>query len=249
MDSKALKQNLINIGLTNQEADLYLILNEEGAMTAKAIGKKLNILPNAVYRTAGKLQIKKLITIINKSPLTYQPVSPELGLALYSKERYMNMEQQTKNIVNRLNKTSGEREETRIELISGKFETYMRGVELANNSKEEFLVISIGEEIPEELLLAIRKAHNRGVIMKLIVHKFDEENRNILESFKKNGYEVRYYPDWGFHMTICDGESALLIVNNPEDTRQRTGINFYNHGLVKALRDYFYSVWEKGEVV
>jgi sugar-specific transcriptional regulator TrmB len=249
MDNNIIQQNLINIGLTRQEADLYIALYEEGAMTAKNVSKKLNILTNAVYRTAGKLQNKKLITIINKSPLTYQALAPELGLTIYSKARYVDIEQKTKNILNGLSKIKTVKEETKVELISGKNETYTRGAELANSAKEEFLVISIGEEIPEELLLAIRKAHQRGVTLKLIVHKFDEENRSILESFKKNGYEVRYYPDWGFHMTICDGESALLIVNNPENTKQRVGINFYNHGLVKALREYYYSIWEKGTIV
>jgi sugar-specific transcriptional regulator TrmB len=246
---KSLYQELVKVGLTKQESDIYLILHQEGSLSAKEISKRLHVLPNGLYRTAKKLQEKKLITVINKSPLTYQVVPPVLGFPLYAKEKTLIIQQSADQLSQLLDKAPKNNSATRIEVITGKYETYMAGADMVNTAKKEFLVISIGEEIPDELLLAISKAHERGVILRLIVHKYDETNREILDNFKKNGYEIRYFRDWGFHLTVSDGEQALLIVNNPNESAQRVGMRIYSKGLSKALRDYFYYVWNNAQKV
>ncbi len=83
--------------------------------------------------------------------------------------------------------------------------------------------------------------------MKMIVHKRDKENKALLSSWKRMGVEVRHYPDWGFHLLVCDTKQVLLVANNPENTKERTGIVFDSPALAKALRDYFFGVWEKAE--
>lgn len=247
--NKKLLQKLVNIGLTKQEAVVYLVLLNEGVLNAKEISKRLNILPNVVYRTATNLQKKKLINTLTISPITYQVISPTLGLSLFAKEKTFSIEQNIDQISKFLNKIKKHSKETRIEMIFGKYETYLIGKDMANNTRKEFLVISIGEQIPQDLLLAVNKAHKRGVILRLIVHKYNNENKEILDNFKKNGYEIRYHPDWGFHLTISDNKEALLIVNNPKNPKERVGMQIFSQGLAKALRDYFYSVWKKAEVI
>ena len=83
----------------------------------------------------------------------------------------------------------------------------------------------------------------------MIVHKNDKENKQILENFKKNGFEIRHYPDWGFHLNIYDSKKSIITVNNPQNTKERVSMEIFSLGLSKALRDYFYSVWEKATPV
>ena len=59
------------------------------------------------------------------------------------------------------------------------------------------------------------------------------------------GWRVRHYPGWGFHLFIIDGVRSVLAVNNPKNTQERVAFQIYSEGLSKALRDYFYFVWEK----
>ena len=85
--------------------------------------------------------------------------------------------------------------------------------------------------------------------MKMIAHKYDEENKDLLSAWSRMGMEIRHYPDWGFHLNVCDGKESLLAANNPENTRERTGMVITSGALSKALRDYFYFVWKKAQRV
>ncbi len=135
---------------------------------------------------------------------------------------------------------------TQIKVIFGKEPTHLVSAKLISQLKNEGLFISIGEPIPQQLLLSIKRAVERGVKIKLIVHKYDETNKHIIENFKKNGIEVRHYPDWGFHLGVYDAKKLLLVVNNPQQTDERIGILMASPGLAKAMRDYFYFVWQEG---
>ena len=83
----------------------------------------------------------------------------------------------------------------------------------------------------------------------MIAHKYDETNKDILENLKKNGYKIRHYQGWGFHMAIYDQAKTILIINNPQNTSERVAMFINSPGLSKALHDYFNSVWKKAKVV
>jgi hypothetical protein len=74
-------------------------------------------------------------------------------------------------------------------------------------------------------------------------------NVGVLKSFEKNGYNIKHYPDSGFHLVVYDKQISLLVVNNPENIKERSGIIITNKGLSKAFRDYFYSVWKKASKI
>jgi len=236
---------LVKLGLSKQEAKVYLTLIEGGPFPAKEIARIINILPHAVYRTAKKLENKKLISILKTSPLTFQVLSPQLTLSSFIKDRNLMIEKEVEEVSRLLNQKQSSSPPTQMNLIVGKYEMFIQTIKMTNETKKELLIVSIGEPIPEDSLLAIRNAYLRGVKIKMVAHKYDQENKEILENFKKNGYEIRHYPDWGFHLVVYDGKKALLSVNNPKDTEERVSMQIPSQGLSKALRDYFYSVWEK----
>lgn len=236
---------LVNLGLTNQEAKVYLHIFYNGPLPSKEIATRLKILPHAVYRTAKRLLVKKLIVICKKNPLTYQALSPKIAFSTFVEDRALKSERDLGELSGLLARKELKNEQTQVNFLSGKYQIFMESAKDINEAKSEVLIISIGENIPNELLLANSKAAKRGVKVCLIAHKYDETNKAVLESFKQNGLHVRHYPDWGFHLVVYDGKKSLIMVNNPSDPEERVGIKFYSQGLSKALRDYFYSVWEK----
>lgn len=241
----SLLPNLVKIGFTKQEAEIYLILVKEGVLSAKEIASRMNILPTVVYRTIKKLEQKKLVAIISASPFIFYVLSPELSLSTYIKERAVQSEKEVKEISSSLQKNQNQCQQTKIDVLLGKQHLFLASTELINKAKKEVLIMSIGEPSTQDLILANKRAIERGVIVRDIVHKYDKENHEFVENLKKNGLEIRHYPDWGFHIVIVDAEKSLLAVNNPEKIEERVTIKIFSKALSNALRDYFYAVWEK----
>ena len=237
-------QALVKLGLSLHETRVYQTLLEEGSLSAKEIAKRVKILPNATYRLLKKLKEKGLVSIVGKYPTLYYSLSPSVALDALVQRKALEFERLKREAIRALEQKESERE-TEINFIPSRYEIFMRYVEMVKRAKDEILVISIGEPIPEETLLAHRDALERGVKIRMIAHKYDKENKALLKAWQQMGLEIRHFPDWGFHLGIRDGKEAILSVNNPKDTRQRVGIQIFSQGLSKALRDYFYSLWPK----
>jgi len=245
----ALLPRLVKIGLSKQEAEIYLTLIKEGVLPAKEIASRMNILPHAVYRIIKKLEKKKLVAIITSSPLTFYALPSELALSTYIKEKSLQLEKETKEINTYLLNKRTQSPSTKIDVIAGKQEFFKASENLIKESTKEILLISIGEPSNPDLILAGKRAIERGVIFRIIYHKYDKENKEFIENLKKNGMEIRHFPDWGFHLQVVDSEKSLLTVNNPTNPEERITVKINSSGLSKALRDYFYSVWEKAVIV
>jgi len=236
-------QYLVQLGLTKQEANVYLTLWNEGAMTAEQLAVKLFCLPQAASRSAKKLEKNNLIGTIRSFPHTYQAIAPSIALPMLAKTK-ASLFQTTADALAQTLSHDIPRLDTTMNLIIGSKESYMYGAKLLNETKKEMLVISIGENLPEELLLSVRKARERGVVIHMITQQYGKENKEVLEHLKKNGYEIRHAPSKGFHLAIYDGKESLLIVRNAEKPDERASVHIVSAGLSETLRDYFYKTWK-----
>ncbi len=240
--------SLKNLGLTKQQAIVYLLLLKEGMLSAKKIGEKCRMLPNAVYRIIYKLDEYGLIELVSKIPLKYVLTPAEYAIMRLVESQRKELEKSKESIL-KTYKFLKFNKETDLELSADKIKFFKESERLINQSKKEVLIISIGEPSTPELILADKRAIERGVIIKFIVHKKDPENIEFLQNLKKNGLEIRHLKDWGYHMQITDSEKCLLAVNNPMNTDERANIKIQSSYLSKAFRDYFYLLWEKAEPV
>jgi sugar-specific transcriptional regulator TrmB len=236
---------LVKLGLTKQEARIYQILVEEGPMNAIQLSQKIKILPNAVYRLINKLQEKNFVTTTEKGRRTFKAIPPTIAVKAYSNNKILEIEKLKDQAIENLIKGKTKTTETQVNFINSRQEIFNQSIVMIKQAKKEILIISIGESIPDELILTNRDALNRGVAVKMIAHKYDAGNEQLLKSWIKMGWQVRHYPDWGFHLVIVDGITSILSVNNPKNTEDRIGLQFFSTGLSKALKDYFYFIWEK----
>lgn len=236
------------MGLSVNEALIYEILLKEGSLDAKSLAKIAGVLPNALYRLLAKLQNKGLITASGRHSTFYYPISPAFALDAYVKEKVSELEITKEHLITQLSSIKS-RDQTRIDLVRSAYEFFLTYAKLAREVNKEIAIISIGEQVPEEVLLANRDAIERGVVIRLIVHKSDKSNNDLLKSWKKMGLEVKHYPGWGFHLVVFDKKKSLLSVNSPERTNERLALLIYSKGLAKAHADYFSSVWKKAEEI
>ena len=239
-----LSSSLVKLGLTPDEAKCYLNLLEQGSLAADSLAKSIKILPNAVYRLTKGLKKKGFIVELETHPAKFQAIPPSVAVEAYSKNQAKILEELKTSAINDLSLKSSTNQ-TKIDVLTGKNAMFTKGAELINIAKKEVLIISIGEPVPDEIKLANRDAIERNVKIKLLVHKYDKNNQDLLKSWVKMGLEVRHFKDWGYHLSVTDGKIALLATNNPKNTEERTSMVIYNENLANALRNYFYSIWEK----
>ncbi len=243
--SSNFSSKLAKLGLTRAEVELYITLLEEGSLDAKGLAQKTNSIVNVIYRTMRALKQKGFVIFLSTFPQKFQAISPAVAISAFIHKQEQTLQELKNQIVHSLSGAKSQGPSTRIDVVIGKKQMYETFVRLAENSRQEILVISIGEDVPDEIKLAHRDAKEKGVEQKLLFHRYGKENEAIIRSWIKMGIEVRHYPDWGFHLMIFDGKNSILVANNPKETEERTGIVIYSEGLSKALRDYFYSVWKK----
>jgi sugar-specific transcriptional regulator TrmB len=243
--TKALK----NLGLTKQEADIYLLILEKGFLKAKDLSGLLHILPNAVYRNITRLEEKGLLLISSHAPLRYRPHPVEFALNRLVRSREKALEKSAQALLHIKGKPPTLRSETAIALSADKLRFFAEATAMIRKARKEVLIISIGEPSPPELILADTEAIKRGVTIKMIVHKYDPDNFTLLQNLKRNGLEVKHLQDWGYHLQITDGNKYLLAVNNPKNTEERANIMIQSSYLSRAFRDYFFLLWEKATPV
>lgn len=239
---------LVNLGLTKAESVCYQLLVKEGAATPYQLAKKLGFLPNAVYRLMDGLREKGFVVALRTKPVTFQPVPPKTALEAFSKQKTLNFEEQKMRALQLL-ETKKLPYPTHVDILTGRNAMFSAYLALAKEAKREILIISIGEGVNDETKLVNRDALEDGVSIKMIAHRWDKSNKELLQNWVKMGIEVRHVPDWGFHLVIVDGTKSILAINNPKQTEERTSFLIENKSLSSALRTYFFTVWKKAQII
>ena len=237
-------QEFVKLGFTKLEASIYLSIYKSGTTSALELAKKLNASPNSLYRSLEKLTQKNILSSSNNWPKTYKAISPRFAFDLMVKNKIIEIEESKEKLISLL-PTSNSNDQTKIEIVGGSKELFDNYVKLSQNTKKEILIISIGEEVSEEVLLANRDCLQRGIKIRFIAHKLDQTNKNLLIRWQRMGMEVKHLPGQGFHLVIFDQNQTLLSASNPKIPDQRTTIHIYSPEISKSMSDYFFSIWDQ----
>ena len=240
-----LSRELVTLGLTHQEASVYIALHSRGSLGASALAKMIAILPNAVYRLMRSLKEKGFVVFLDTHPATFQVIPPRIAIEAYVQKKQAKLEELKVSSVQALSGSMVQASQTHIDVIAGRREMFETYIKFLKKAKEEVLVISVGEEVPDELKLGNRDALERGVVIKFIPHQYNQRNKELLMSWVRLGIEIRHYSDSGFHLVVFDRRISILAVSNPQNVAERTSMVIHSTGLSRALSDYFYTVWEK----
>lgn len=235
---------LVSIGLSRDEAECYKALIKEGSLSTSQLAEMIKVLPNAVYRLMKRLQEKGFVIPLNTYPATFQAVPPTVAVDSYIEQRQKKLDDLRIKSIAFLLKNQPILP-TKVDVLVSQKIYFNKFVELANSTKSEILVISIGEPVLDEIKIACARAVEREVTIKFIFHVHNKENEQLLKAWVRMGIEVRHYKDAGYHLNIFDGKIAVLVANNPQNSKERTGMVFYNERLANSLRDYFNTLWER----
>ena len=241
--------DLMSLGLKKREINIYLHLLQNQYLTVKEIADRLYVVPQAVYRPLKNLEKLGLVFKSKLDQVVFSAANPNLGLDNLFRLKSNELKKSKNEALLRLSGLNKPNKISDIRVILGKEKMLERYVQLAKQAEREILVISIGEKVGEEILLANRDATDRGVKIMLIFQKFNQDNQSLLKSYAKMGWAVGHYPSEGYHLVVVDTQNVLLAVNNPSLTDERTTIEFNSFGLATAFREYFFTIWQKSKVI
>lgn len=242
-------QQLVTVGLTPQEAEIYRALLTNQKLRVRDVAKQLGIMVASVHRSLAGLKRKGMVTTFGKRPLTLMAVDPKLALGKLVSERHQNELTVKEHIEEALKRQITPESELGVDFLESKQETFNYVLPIVQKLKKELLILSVGEPVPDEIFIAIVEAIRRGVEVKILAETYNASNKELLQNWQKNGYQVRYLtnPRLDFTLTIHDGKSCMVQIRREKEKDQRVGIAIHNPAYAAAQREYFTSLWNKAK--
>lgn len=240
-------------GLAEYETKAYFALLKHGNMTGKAVAKKSGVHPTSVYAALKSLQEKKLVIVVQKEPMIFSAVKPEVGIEALMSKKIDQLNELKKNVVSSLKQIEKveikEKPAAKISIYSGVDQLWEAVYRIWKNAKKEILLISVGEKVPSRIMRIWERQIQDGIKSAFIINT-KNGNRRWVQEFLKVGVPIRYYPiDKEFSLSIIDQAIFFLVVKNPVDPEDRITIILESPGLAKANAQFFWEIWKKAEVV
>jgi HTH-type transcriptional regulator, sugar sensing transcriptional regulator len=244
-----MQDKLRKLGLSPYESKCYLTLVRFGNLLGKEIAKKSNVPPTSVYRNLETLQKKGFVQLIQKEPLVYQAVDPEIAIQTHiinQKEQLDILEKNTISELKSIKKTGViEKKEEVLEVYAGRKQSYNLGKKLIQQSKKEFLIIGRGtKKSILDLIHPLKSAVKKGVNCKFIITTY-EKNKELVEELKKAGVKIKHLPLTGFSLLVKDRTESQVVIKDKNLKEERVVLRIKSKDLSQAHATYFDSMWKK----
>ena len=227
-----------------QSVEIFQMLQNSKAISAKEIGKKLKIFPNAVYRAVKQLQDLGFVEEIYSYPIKFQAKPASEALELYFSLMRQNFQS----------------------AFSGKYPLHLhrllpltflqtRDQLLAMTAKDTALaksqvnLIASGVEVPAETILQNQRAVERGVKVRLIVQNLKEITAEKLENWRKAGVDVRYYPNIEARIFIFDRKVVYFTSYEPANKERAVGMRFDYAPYAQMMVELFDQRWRLSQQI
>ena len=242
-----MKNDLIKLGFSSNEADVYLALIELGDSGAGEIIKKTSLHRNIVYETLDKLVAKKLVfEFIKKNVAQFKPTDPKRILD----EETSRMELAQKIVPALVNKANVKQEILIYEGLEGFRNSSFDYLEKMTPGSTLYVLGAVGDRWYELMGDALKKYEKtrleKKIVMKEIFYgKNPMDMDKKLASNKKNLYHVRILPhemETPANTLIFEDHIALQTLVLPYSV-----IQIKNANLAKTYLNYFDSLWAQGK--
>jgi sugar-specific transcriptional regulator TrmB len=245
---------LINLGLSKEEADIYLSLLNKGEQGASELSKSTKVKRTYIYSVSASLIKKGLISQVKKGKTTvFNPMSPDklLTLAHEKKQKAEQAEQTLEAILPNL--------KTKYEVVDNKpVVTYFEGIEgikkvykdILNTNEDILLYRSIYDDkntdIDTIVLKQIEEQVKRGIKTRTIT-PLEKTTKNIFLNFDKSRLVERHivrssHLDLPAQIIIYGTKVALISLRKEIIVTLLDNLDISN-----TLRENFELIWELSE--
>ncbi len=247
---------LKGLGLTKNQARIYLALAKLGISTAKQISKSSRVTREEVYRICPKLFELGLIEKIITSPIRFKATPIEDGITFL-------VQRQTREINDRHGKAKKlaikfhkKKAEAIFQNNRSEFALIPKGPTLTNRIKKTIdsaqksvsIITSVKRHLSAIYLYneVVNRALSRGVKFRVIAWKLEEEEiPNIAKKFSRHFLvSVRYISSPPKAVVVLvDNNKGFLMKSPTSELEGSSALQFENLSLARLLREYFGYVW------
>lgn len=236
---------LARMGLTHNEARIYVFLAKTGAKKASEIAKLLNLPRTETYNLLGSLQKKGLVSCTIHHPIGF--VAVPFGNALNAlvgveKDILLSFERQSKELLDLWSSIAHhelryeEIKEERFQILEGNNSVYRSIRDLVSSAQKEVIVMADQKQL-------IRLYHNeitdhfhsltaKGVGVKILTFQPRPE---ILKELKRCDLRMLAQTNTNLHYIVVDKTQLLFFVKDNSDGNAPSAIWTNCESLVRCL--------------
>ncbi len=257
-------KKLIELGLSQREARVYLVLLKKSNFTATEIAKVSGIPRQKIYDILNNLIKKGICTEKVGKIKRYKAAEPEFvcrGLVERHKNDFENELLAREKLAHELSRDLAvpyERNQERvdpleyIEILKDRRQTYRKWKLLQSRAQHEILaftkapytVSSLDENIDDEIDVLKRKVKIRAIYEYKDVKK--DEFVRAVSLWISAGEEARVVKELPMKLVILDKQITIIPLNDPISLEPSITTMIINHpGFAKAQKAVFESYWER----
>lgn len=238
-----IEQTLKEVGLTDNEARIYLALLKLGACLASDIAERTNLNRSDVYDRLNKLMKKGLVGFVIKNNRKYfQAATPDslIGFVRDKKEELIQKEQKLRNILPELQKivkTVSEKQEVNLYKDKVGIKTVLEDILKTLKKGDELLAYGSDVNFYDVLEFYypnfVKRRIKLGIKLKCVM---SEENRIKLEMSEIRYVSKKHYLPVG---TAIYGNKVVIFLLKETPT----AVLIENKDIAEGYRDYFEWIW------
>jgi len=264
--SRELK-TLYNLGLTLQQARVYLALAKTKQATLKGLSEAAKIDRGECYRIVSKLLKKRLISKIISSPARYEVVSFDKGVISLLKKRQNEisvLERSTEKLLEEFRsiKTKAEYDletEDNIRFVPISPALLEKGKERFLNNQKSVCILSDFyrcESFEHERVFSGQKiVWKEGVNFKMLLSdpggEFDLNRLQMVKKFfEQPGFSLRVISeDIAAPLGIHDGKVVEIYISKDTHVSNSSPLITTNKRMVRLAQEYFNSLWNRAKEI
>src|SRR3989338_7597891 len=215
--------SLREIGLTDYETKVYIVILESGKLNAKEIAANSKITPTSVYPNVKNLVKKGLVQEIKGDVSFYEAIPPSKALNFFLKKKISELEESTKAIAGNLeviyNKKSFAPSKNPILLSFGIVASSTISTEWVANAKKSVNIMGWGFHKPKnkhKILEKLKNAALRGVDVRLIITDDTNLDEKTIRLYRRKNFQIRKAPIRDFSLVICDEKECKITLKNKQ---------------------------------
>lgn len=213
-------------------------------MTAREIANEIDILPNAVYRVAKKLTDLGMIEKLGDYPARYRALPVQAAMSYYLMAATNSFR---KEFGVQKPSPSAKQHGPTISLIKDRPSMLRRGASDANVAKQSIDIVVSGHEVPDETVMAYRRAITLGIPIRMIIHQKTQIDGFQVKLWKEIGVEMRYLPDLEVRMIIYDKQVVYITSYDAKSPGSAFGVRFAYEPLALQMSELFEQNWQKAK--
>ena len=246
-------KSLVHMGLTINQARVYLALIQSGKSTARTISKVSGIARHDIYRIIATLERLGFIDKFLGRPASFKAIPLKVGVSFLMKQKRQQItqiEMEANDLINTLGNSVKEMpyKDDDFVLISGKQRIITETINAWNSTLTSVDSISTSHKL-FPLLFTHEKSYlnalNRGIKIRCIINKPEKSEPKVVHNLKKHpSFKIKYLlTSPSVHLGLYDRKNAIINTSAKQTLTDAPALLTNNQCILTLIHDYFEILW------